>query len=247
MMSMSVEPGEEEKILTGWIKRQRRAWMAAIPGWKLNEDQVADFVPTPGCGKYKAVAGKYTDAGHFEITWARYQDPRGVLYKSTTTQEPRKNLGGISGKFVNDMLYHPGKRCKFTVGAINSVANAVSIPRVLYDAIAADDPSLEEVCHLLSARGLQFRKPKGIDNKALLGWMKRQTTGVFIVEFYPLECYGHCATWDAANQLILETDPRFPNPLPICDDTLALLDIMGLEKVFEIMQPRKKNTEFLCR
>ena len=130
-----------------------------------------------------------------------------------------------------------GKLC-----ALNSVANVVRLPQALYEELIKDDPPLEQVTHLINAAGVaQFRKPKdaagkGIENTDLLDWMRCQDTGVFAVEYD-----GHCVTWDAAKQTILDTDPLFPNALPINEDTLTRLKIKCVEKAYEIFPGKEKK------
>jgi hypothetical protein len=51
-------------------------------------------------------------------------------------------------------------------------------------------------------------------------------------------------TWDTAKQIIMDTDPRLPLPLPINMETLALLQLKCVEKVYKIIQvPLKKKKE----
>ena len=69
-----------------------------------------------------------------------------------------------------------------------------------------------------------------MENTHLLIWLRRQTAGIFAVEFG-----RHCVSWDADNQTITETDPAFPFPLPINDHTLAGLNITLVEKVYRIV------------
>ena len=49
--------------------------------------------------------------------------------------------------------------------------------------------------------------------------MREQSEGVFVIIYDAT----HVLTWNAADQTILDSDPRFPNPLSINDDNLKLL------------------------
>ena len=123
--------------------------------------------------------------------------------------------------------------------ALNAVANGINIPPELYHELRSNKPSLEQVVDRLSEHRYQFSKPKGVIEQCLLPWLLQQTTGVFAVKYD-----AHCCTWDAANQRILDTDPRFPVPLPITAATLTLLQIQRIHKVYQILpMPSKKRAK----
>jgi hypothetical protein len=73
-------------------------------------------------------------------------------------------------------------------------------------------------------------------NAQLLGWLLKQVSGIFVVEYN-----GHCVTWDCEKRLIMDTDKRFPCPLAIDEETLTLLGIERLEKVYKIIPRQQKN------
>jgi hypothetical protein len=120
--------------------------------------------------------------------------------------------------------------------AVFSVANVVDIPPALYDHIRGKGGlfELEGVRDILNqAKGspCKLHRVKGVQRTDLLAWLLEQTAGVFTVEFD-----GHCVSWDAARQLILETDPGFPFALWITPETLAVLGIKQVEKAYRIVK-----------
>ena len=58
---------------------------------------------------------------------------------------------------------------------------------------------------------------------------------------YAVEYNAHCLTWDAYKQLIMDSDTRFPTPLPINQATLNALQIKRAEKAYEIIPCAKKK------
>jgi hypothetical protein len=120
--------------------------------------------------------------------------------------------------------------------AVFSVANVVDIPPALYDHIRDEGGlfELEGVRDILNqAKGspCKLHRVKGVQRSDLLPWLLEQIEGVFTVEFD-----GHCVSWDAARQLILETDPGFPFALWITPETLAVLGIKQVEKAYRIIK-----------
>jgi hypothetical protein len=119
--------------------------------------------------------------------------------------------------------------------ALHSVANAIPLPQELYDFIH-DKARLFElegvrvVINEWTGTPCQLHRIKGVQKTDFLAWLRRQVEGIFAVEFN-----GHCVTWDAASQLIMETDPDFPHPLPITDQTLIALGINVVEKAYRIV------------
>ena len=97
-------------------------------------------------------------------------------------------------------------------------------------ALSSKTKTLHWINKAVKAVGLaQFRKPEGVEHTTLLGWMMLQTNGLYAVEYYT-----HCVTWYANQQLIMDSDPRFPKPLPINQETLDALHIKRVEKVYQI-------------
>ena len=91
----------------------------------------------------------------------------------------------------------------------------------------------ETPCHM--------KKPKGVERHQYFDWLRQQKSGAFAVDVG-----GHCVTWDAAAQLITDADLHQPEPLKISEDTLRLLGIDRIEKIYRIVPrlPRKhKNTK----
>ena len=112
--------------------------------------------------------------------------------------------------------------------ALNSVANAIFIPSGLYRELFLIDPPLEEVVFRLSNKVGNIRKVS-VPATMLLSWLLVQTTGVFAVEFD-----AHCITWDCSNNVILDTDPKFPNPMPATESTLALMEVSHALKAYRV-------------
>jgi hypothetical protein len=124
-----------------------------------------------------------------------------------------------------------GKFC-----ALLSVANVVDLPSALHDHIRDQGGlfELEGVRAILNewpGTPCQLHCVKRVQRTDLLAWLLEQTEGVFTVEFN-----GHCVSWDAARQLILETDPGFPFALWITAETVAALGIKQVEKAYRIVK-----------
>ena len=79
--------------------------------------------------------------------------------------------------------------------------------------------SLQAVLEKLSKIGMQSSKFKGVRSQHLLQKMREQSEGVFVIIYDAT----HVLTWNAGDQTILDSDPRFPNPISINDETLKLL------------------------
>jgi hypothetical protein len=127
-----------------------------------------------------------------------------------------------------------GKLCALNCVVNGMLTRGMRMPPELYTSIAQTDPSLEQVVNLVHRKcAAEFFKPNGINNDNLLDWLLTQIAGVFGVEYK-----GHCVTWLAKEQVILDTDPRNIDQLPINDNTLSLLGINTVEKVYEICQMR---------
>ena len=54
---------------------------------------------------------------------------------------------------------------------------------------------------------------------------------------YAAQIDRHCVTWDAGQQVIMDTDPSEPHPLPINAVTLERLSIDRISKAYEILDP----------
>ena len=120
--------------------------------------------------------------------------------------------------------------------ALHSVANAILLPQRLYDFIRDKGClfELEGVRALINEQTgtpCQLHRIPGVQKTDLLVWLRRQNKGIFVVEFN-----GHCVTWDAGSQLIIETDPGFPVPISITDQNLAKLGIEVVEKAFRLCE-----------
>jgi hypothetical protein len=79
--------------------------------------------------------------------------------------------------------------------------------------------SLQDVIQKLKEVGMKTSKFKGVRSQHLLQKMREQNEGVFVIVYDG----SHVLTWHAGDQTILDSDPRFPHPLSINDDTLKLL------------------------
>jgi hypothetical protein len=64
----------------------------------------------------------------------------------------------------------------------------------------------------------QFSRLKGQNSLHRFTNLRAQTRGVYVVEDE-----GHVITWNCDTQTILDSDPRYPHPLPINDENLKLL------------------------
>ena len=120
-----------------------------------------------------------------------------------------------------------GSRC-----ALNSVANAMHVPPNEYDTLYTEDPPLEAVVARLRKRKIAtFTKVK-VEDVHLLAWLLQCKSGT-----YTVETDAHCLTWDCSNQLLLDTDPAFPYPLPLTPASLSMLGIRHLDKAYQVLPP----------
>jgi hypothetical protein len=115
--------------------------------------------------------------------------------------------------------------------ALNSVANGISVPAILYDALFAVDPPLEQVVNSLNDKVGVLTKVSVSDTK-LMPWLLAQKEGV-----YAVESDGHCITWDCDRGLLLDTDPRFPSPLPATSASLVCMGFTALLKAYRLDPP----------
>ena len=117
----------------------------------------------------------------------------------------------------------PGTHC-----ALNSVANGIKIPANLYFSLFSLDPDLEKV--IFSLRSVVGHLTKVSQCAAdLLAWLLIQSDGVFAVE-----ARAHCITWDCSRQLLLDSDPRFPHPLPVTQENVAAMGLSRLTKAYRL-------------
>ena len=78
---------------------------------------------------------------------------------------------------------------------------------------------LESVADKICARGIsQFTRLRGQNSFTRFTNLRALTRGVYVVEDE-----GHVITWNSETQTILDSDPRYPHPLPINDENLKLL------------------------
>ena len=119
--------------------------------------------------------------------------------------------------------------------ALNSVANGIRVPAILYDGLFAVDLPLEQVITSLRDKVGLLTKVC-IRNSKLLVWLLVQKEGVYAVES---DC--HCFTWDCDRSLVLDTDPRFPNPLPATAASLSCMGFTALLKAYRLT-PRPPST-----
>ena len=78
---------------------------------------------------------------------------------------------------------------------------------------------LESVADKICARGIsQFTRLRGQNSFTRFTNLRALTRGVYVVEDE-----GHVITWNCETQTILDSDPRYPHPLPINDENLKLL------------------------
>jgi hypothetical protein len=119
--------------------------------------------------------------------------------------------------------------------ALNAVANLFKLPLDMYQSIVSLGPltdlrTVRNVINGYKKTPCKLHRIKGVNNVQLLPWLRAQTTGKYAVEFG-----HHCVSWDAAEQVIFETDPTFGNRgLAITDALLDALRIKKAECVFRV-------------
>ena len=85
-------------------------------------------------------------------------------------------------------------------------------------------------------KSLLLRKVKGVDNTKLLSYLTNvTTTGKYLV---PTENKKHCIAVDCDLHLILESDPKFPAPLPLNLVSFANISVVkrDLSKIYRVIQ-----------
>ena len=173
----------------------------------------------------KGISKKFMDKMHSQR--GKKVKFTGVVDVETVTDIPSVlflwEQAGRGGIDVNVIHQKPGSHC-----ALNSVANGIYVPAIFYDALYKTDPSLEEVVDSLSGKVGRLTKV-GENSQDLLAWLFRQREGVFAVE------YGtHCFTWDCDRQLLMDTDPRLPYPLPAIPDAITHMGFSSLTKAYRL-------------
>ena len=125
--------------------------------------------------------------------------------------------------------------------ALNAVANLFKLPLDMYQSIVSLGPltdlrTVRNVINGYKKTPCKLHRIKGVNNVQLLPWLRAQTTGKYAVEFG-----HHCVSWDAAEQVIFETDPTFGNSgLAITDALLDALRIKKVECAFRVVGTEKK-------
>jgi hypothetical protein len=86
-------------------------------------------------------------------------------------------------------------------------------------------------------KSLLLRKVKGVDNTKLLSYLTDMTTtGKYLV---PTENKKHCIAVDCDRRVIMESDPKFPAPLPLNLESFAKINIViaeELSKLYHVIQ-----------
>ena len=119
--------------------------------------------------------------------------------------------------------------------ALNAIANAITIPTDMYEELKQENPSMEQVVRRVVQAGIaQFPIVRRESGGTLQAKMLEQKSGIFVFRFA-----RHIATWDATSQVILDTDPRNPHPLPINVFLDALKPSEELTKAYEILPTTK--------
>jgi len=138
------------------------------------------------------------------------------LLKSITPSSAFCRTEGLKRNTMTEIIMFQvqGRLC-----ALNAVANAMTIPMELYEEIKKQNPELKRVVERVRQAGIaHFHKVKEENDKDLQAKMLDQKSGIFAVRFGT-----HCLTWDANSQVILDTDPEYPHPLPINEQLLKTL------------------------
>ena len=112
--------------------------------------------------------------------------------------------------------------------ALNSVANGVVIPEKTYFGLYELDLGLEEVIESLNHKAGYFTIIP-IHDQDLLAWLLHQRHGV-----YAVESGTHCFTWDCERQLLLDSDPRFPYPLPATRENTVQMGVTIVTKAYRL-------------
>jgi len=119
--------------------------------------------------------------------------------------------------------------------ALNAIANAITIPTDMYEELKQENPSMEQVVDRVLQAGIaQFPIVRREYGGTLQAKMLEQKSGIFVFRFA-----RHIATWDATSQVILDTDPRNPHPLPINVFLDALKPSEEITKAYEILPSTK--------
>ena len=132
-------------------------------------------------------------------------------------------LSGGYGSTVPIAYQRPDTHC-----ALNSVANGIEIPAKTYFSLYELDLGLEGVIHSLRNKLGHLTKVSQCDQD-LLAWLFRQSQGV-----YAVESGTHCFTWDCDRQLLLDSDPRFPYPLPATPENTVAMGVTTVTKAYRL-------------
>lgn len=254
------EPGVHQHLLS-WAKSHvgKWCWLTPIKG-KYNEkernfemvyltgrggtekvvqekDLVCNVLPREKCQEMESKPGQYISfQGSRRSCVAAKEDqtvcvarPDTGLFSQTTLV-----LGVASQSTPAIPFQAEGKLC-----AINSLANAITIPQDVLAKALKEDPSLQSLVSELRVQNIAlFKKITAPSKKELLQVMLEKGSGRYVAQHRV-----HCFIWDAETKMIIDPDPKFTTPVSI-QEMIQQTDIRELERVYEILPPASKKRKF---
>jgi hypothetical protein len=155
----------------------------------------------------------------------RARTKKGTRVKLTGRRDPAGQAPAVTAPSTQGWYQETQSSC-----ALNAVANALiqlgaplSSEQYTTAKLSCSEYKglipLESVAGKFRAGGIsQFTRLKGQNSLHRFTNLRAQTRGVYVVEDE-----GHVITWNCDTQTILDSDPRYPHPLPINDENLKLL------------------------
>jgi hypothetical protein len=236
--------------------------MAASPQLSLTSSASEDLLLSDIIGNQNqcVIALKYLDDpevqdGHFGVWWAGNTQEY--------TEEPWAHLLNFEESFLRDLMENrPGQRVLLTgkrrrkrrhdetgvrpmalsnkvafqdssgYCALNAVRNLVSLSPAVVTAVKAFGPLYS---HTALSRYLAHSVESPIclvkvkDQRDKIRFIQKQTTGQ-----YSIYSQGHCISWDATNGVVSDTDPDYPSTLPTSMHTLAYLNIVDINLIYQV-------------
>lgn len=118
--------------------------------------------------------------------------------------------------------------------ALNSIANGVTIPPSVYNYLKNQTLDLVEVVTFLTKHGFCIWKLRNLNGNKL-SWLIGQRKGVYAVQ------YGaHCITWNCNTGLLLDSSSGLPHPLRIRKESISLLGIKRIDKIYKLKELGKQ-------
>ena len=173
----------------------------------------------------------------------RARSKKGTRVKLTGRRDPAGQAPAVTAPSTQGWYQETQSSC-----ALNAVANALiqlgaplsseqyTTAKLSFSEYKGLIP-LEVVADKFRAGGIsRFSRLKAQNSFHRFTSLRTQTRGVYVVDDE-----GHVISWNSDTQTILDSDPRYPHPLPINDENLKLLFQRPCVELAYRVHPHKKK------